>query len=404
MASERPRATEMRTPRLVAGALALACSALAGASETPVDSLADIGLALLRQGDAPNQVVSPVAAATALGLAHAGLNGPAEAEIEALFGAHGKGPRGFRAQLPALLKQLPPAPFVMANRVWIDRHAAPAVPAGFKSRLATRYGADAQLVDFSQPEAARGRINGWTAERTSGRIAELLPAGSVSAATKLTLTTAMHFRSAWERPFDPALTEQRSFTTTAGTKVDVPMLVDERGVAQAVTGDGTQLLALPFAEAAYTLLVAMPAEGRTLDTLMQSLNGPQLSAWRTTLQPQKCRLALPKFELAPRAGSIRSTLEALGVRSAFTTAADLRPMLGSRARNVHLGDVFHAAGIRIDEIGGEAVAAAAATVVAKSFSLPVPDCAVNRPFLFAVLHGASGAPLFIGRVGDPSAL
>jgi len=394
----------MRKAHGVAGALALACGALAGAAETPVDALTEIGAALLRQpGDAANQVVSPVAAATALGLVHAGLNGPAEAEIEALFGPAGKGPRGFRAQLPALLKQLPPAPFVMANRVWIDLRAAPTVPASFGKRLAMRYQADAMRIDFSQAEVARARINGWTAEHTKGRIADLLPPGSISPATKLTLTTAMHFRSAWERPFDPALTERRPFTTAAGQKVDVPTLVDERGVAQAVTGDGTQLLALPFAEQAYTLLVALPAESSSLAALLQSLNGATLAGWRAALQPQKCKLALPKFELAPRAGSIRPALEALGVKTAFTTAADLRPMLGPRARNVQLGDVFHAAGIRIDENGGEAVAAAAATIVAKSFSLPVPDCAVNRPFLFAVLHGASGTPLFIGRVGDPSA-
>lgn len=395
----------MHAPRRAAGALALACSGLAGAVQTPAESLTDLGLALLRQqpADAPNAVVSPLAAATALGLAHAGLNGTAEAEIEALFGPNGKGPRGFRAQLPALLKQLPPAPFVMANRVWIDQRAAPAVPAGFSQRLAARYRADAQRVDFRQAEATRMRINGWTAERTNGRIAELLPPGSVSPATKLALTTALHFRSAWERPFDAALTAPRPFTGAAGAK-DAPTLLDERGVLQSTADDGTRLFALPFEGEAYTLLIALPAEAGNVGRLLQSLDGAKLSAWRATLEPQKCKLALPKFELAPRAASIRPALEALGVKTAFTTAADLRPMLGLRARHVHVGDVFHAAGIRIDENGGEATAAAAATVTAKSFSpMPVAECAVNRPFLFAVLHGASGTPLFIGRVGDPSA-
>jgi len=392
----------IRTPRRWAGALALAGATLASAAQTPADALADLGLALLRQGDTTNQVVSPLAVVTALGLAHAGLNGPAEAEIEALFGPAGRGPQGFRVQLPALLKQLPPAPFVMANRVWIDPRAAPAVPAGFRQRLATRYGADAQRVDFRQAEAARGLINSWTAERTQGRITELLPAGSVSPATQLTLTTAMHFRSAWERPFDAAQTAPRAFATAAGSR-EVPTLLDERGVAQAVADDGTRVYALPFADQAYWLLVALPAGGGDTKALLQAMSGPKLAAWRAALQPQKCRLALPKFELAPQAASVRPALEALGVKTAFTTAADLRPMLGPRAKRVHVGDVFQAAGIRIDETGGEAVAAAAATVVAKTFvPLPVPDCAVDRPFVFVVLHGASGTPLFMGRVGDPS--
>ena len=66
---------------------------------------------------------------------------------------------------------------------------------------------------------------------------------------------------------------------------------------------------------------------------------------------------------------------------------------------MHLDDLHHAAGITVDEEGGVAVAAAAATVRAKSLALP--RCAVDRAFAFALVHQASGAPLFVGRVGDP---
>ena len=393
----------MRAPRRLAGALALAGCVLAAAAETPPAALADLGFALLRQGAPGNAVVSPVAAAAALGMVHAGLTGPAETEIEALFGASAIGPRGLRLQLPALLQQLDggkASPFVMAGRVWLDQNTAASVPPAFTRRLTTRYKADAARVDFGQAEAARSQINGWTAQHTAGRIPELLPAGSVSPATRLALTTALHFRSPWDKPFDPALTEPRPFATAAGSK-PVPMLVDERGVLQAQV-DGTFVMSLPFAGAAYTLLLAVPAEGRGVDSLAQSISGRVLADWQAALQPLKCKLALPKFNIAPQTTSLKPRLEALGMKTAFTPAADLRPMLGKAARKVHLGDVFHAAGITIDETGGEAVAAAAATVVAKSFALPVPDCAVQRPFVFALLHSASGAPLFVGRVDDPA--
>jgi serpin B len=48
------------------------------------------------------------------------------------------------------------------------------------------------------------------------------------------------------------------------------------------------------------------------------------------------------------------------------------------------------------------VAATAATVSSKSFSVPVPPCAADRAFSFALLHQATGTPLFVGRVGDPT--
>ncbi len=375
-------------------------------------ALAELGLAALRgKGGPANRAVSPLATAAALGLLHAGLKGPAETEIEVLFG--GPIPTApppappLRQRLPALLKSLaPPAgaepPFVMASRAWIDESAAPSVPRAYAQRLAQRYGADAARIDFGRSEDARAQINAWTAEHTAGRIGELLPPGSVSRATRLTLVSALHFRSAWERPFDAAATEALPFKAADGSVKTVPTMVDERGVLQAELADHTRIYALPFAGGAWTLLLALPAEGRSVGKLAQGMAGPSFADWLAQLKPQKCRLALPRFEVAPQAASMKPLLESLGVQTAFTPSADLSPMLGRASRGVHLADLHAAAGIRIDERGGEAVAAAAATLQAKAFALPLPDCALDRPFLFAVLHRESATPLVMGRVGDPS--
>jgi serpin B len=399
----------MRTLRIAAGACALAGLVTAAtaapspaADEITPAALADLGLAMLRQSGPANAVVSPVATAAALGMLHAGLLGPAEREIEALFGPVEKGPRAFKVRLPALLQQLShsPSPFVLAGRVWMDTRVAASVPAGYSQRMAQRYRADSARVNFGQSEATRAQINTWTAEHTAGRIAELLPPGSVAPATRLAITTAIHFKSPWERPFDPAQTAERPFQPASGAAKPVPTLLDERGVLQARV-DGTLVMQLPFAGEAWSLLLAVPAEGSSVDALASSLNGATLARWRGALQPLKCKFALPRFALAPKSASIKPLLEGLGVKTAFTTAADFRPLFGRQARDMHLDDVHQAAGITIDETGGEAVAAAAATVASKSFGAPVPDCAAQRPFLFAVLHNATGTPLFMGRVGDP---
>ena len=87
---------------------------------------------MLREAGPGNAVASPVAVAAALGMVHAGVQGAAEREIEALFGSQNVGPRGLKLRLPALLQQLaprqsagaagsPPPSFVMAGRVWMDR-------------------------------------------------------------------------------------------------------------------------------------------------------------------------------------------------------------------------------------------------------------------------------------------
>lgn len=367
----------------------------------PFAALSDLGQALLTPSTATNAVVSPWATVAALGLVQAGAQGAAETEIEHFFGDARSGARAFRFDLPALQRQLQgaaggPRPLAMAARMWVDQGAVAAVPGAYTQRLATRWQADAARVDFGHSEATRASINRWTAEHTAGRVSELLPAGSISAATRVALTTAVYFRSAWDRPFDPAQTVARNFRTASGERKLVPTMVDERGVLQARVV-GLQVLEVPFEQGAFALVLVLPDTGAA-----PVFSGAQLARWRSLLEPIKCELALPRFAITAQSGSIKSALQALGVKTVFTDAVYLRPMLGRQAHAMRLDDLHHAAGITIDEAGGVAVAAAAATVRAKSLALPLPGCAVDRAFSFALVHRASGAAIFVGRVGDPA--
>ncbi|MFO1296958.1 MAG: serpin family protein [Rubrivivax sp.] len=324
-----PHALRCTASAIATAAAAACCLAAPSASwATSADvaeqqlavALGDLGLALLRDSPGANAVVSPLAVATVLGMVQSGATGNTEHEIEALFGPGRSGAMAMRHSLPALSAQLREAtggkarpaaaaraagsagsahsahamhmasasasaptaqpaasaasgPAVrQAARVWIDSSVAKDTPASFKHRLAARHGADALVLSFADTEAARAQINRWTAEHTAGRIAELLPAGSLAKSTQLTLTAAVHFRSAWAKPFDAAQTEPRPFigvvpvsatgaasgaAGAAGTPT-VPTLRDERPLAQAVV-DGHRLYALPFA-AGYDLVLGVPAE------------------------------------------------------------------------------------------------------------------------------------------------
>jgi serpin B len=328
---------------------------------------------------------------------HAGALGQTEREIEALFGPSGAGV--MRAALPALARALRAEPATkQATRIWVDTSVGSKMPTGYKRRVAQRYDADAATLAFAEAERARADINRWTAEHTGGRVAELLSAGSVGKDTLVTLTSAVHFRSAWAKPFDAAQTEPRAFTTGTGSAASVPTVLDERPVAQAEI-DGHRIYSVPFA-GGYDLVLAVPGEGGSLDALVKGADGAALERWRAALKEERCTFTLPKFAFGPKAGSIKNTLQAAGVKAAFSDRAELRPLLGAAAGRAHVDDVHHAAGIAIDEQGGEAVAAAAATVKPKS--LLGKSCAVDRAFAFAVMHGASGAPLFVGRVSDPA--
>jgi serpin B len=375
-------------------------------------ALADLALDLLRSdssatGDAQrNVVVSSFSLASALGMVQAGAAGNTAAEISIAAGSLSTGERLYARYLPSLIRRLQSPsgkakPLTVANRVWIETTVAGAIPAAYGRLLSERYGSQATLLDFAQAQAARSAINSWVDQQTAHKIPSLMPEGSISPTTRLVVTNAVHFKSPWARPFDRKLTQPRPFHVNAGPAKPVPTMIDERSVRTGIV-DNVTVIEIPFEHGQFALLVGMPPAGHTLNAFETDLEGVDLAAWTTQLKPQTCRLELPRFNIAPVSRSLKPTLMSLGIRQAFSDDADFSPMLGRAAKGVSLDNVFQSAAITIDEAGGEAAAATGAAVVAKSFQLPAPSCAVDRPFIFAVVHLPSGAPLFVGKIADPS--
>jgi len=376
-------------------------------------ALAELALDIMRQQSAAtgkaqvNSVVSPLSLVAALGMVHAGTAGASERELAALLGTAATGARIYTARMPLLLDRLakPSAtgsPFVMANRVWLDVSVVPAVPATYAAAVTDRFKADAAIVPFAQSAAARKAINDWVAQKTAKRITELMPEGAVTTNTKMVVTNAIHFKSKWEQPFDPAMTVAKPFHVQPnGANKLVPTMVDERQVRLG-TIDNITVMELPFDGNEFSLLVGMPPAGHTLNALETDLEGLDMASWSAQLKPTTCRLELPKFSISPVSKPLKEILQDLGVKTVFGPNADFAPMLGKAGKGVELDNVYQSATIIIDEQGGEAAAATGASASSKSFSTPAPSCAVDRPFIFAIMHRATGAPLFVGKVADPT--
>ena len=95
----------------------------------------------------------------------------------------------------------------------------------FLDTLAREYGAGLQAVDFKGDfETARVAINDWTAERTEGRIEDLVPEGVLNTFTRLVLVNALYLKAPWEETFEKELTEDRDFHLLDGSTVPVPTM------------------------------------------------------------------------------------------------------------------------------------------------------------------------------------
>ena len=359
--------------------------------------------------DDGNLAISPYSVAAALAMTRAGAAGVTATEMDAVLHAAGL------ADLPAAFGSLDA---LLAERAGEYRAVEDAEPLqldlsfanavwpqdGFEfeeqflQTLARHYGAGVNIVDYlAETEAARTAINEWVAEQTADRIPELIPAGILTAATRLVLTNTLYLNAPWLIPFETSQTADERFTLADGATVDVPFMHQEESLAYAAD-DAWQAVRMPYVGGELAMVVLLPEPGE-FDIVASSLDSAAIDAISDALAPRDVRLALPKFEFRAPSGLNRALIE-LGMPSAFSDEADFSAM---SPMPLVISDVIHETFISVDELGTEAAAATAVAIMETSAPTDVVDMTVDRPFLFWIVDEPTGALLFLGRVLDPSA-
>jgi serpin B len=271
-----------------------------------------------------------------------------------------------------------------------------------------KYAAPFQTLNFrANPEQSRHHINRWVEEQTLDRILELIPPGGIDEDTGLVLVNAIYLQAPWQDPFPASATKLAQFHLKDGNSVEVPTMRHKSrlGFAQ---HDGFHAITIPYLGGELQFLVLLPDANRGLDELEASLTADQLAA--TAEAPSaEVILHLPKLKLEPPLLRLGQELRALGMTTAFDEprrSANFDRMAPRQPNDyLRISEVFHKTFLTLDEKGTEAAAATAA-VMMRVTSIPAmtPDpieVRVDRPFLFAVQHRASGVCLFLGRVVDP---
>ncbi|MFC4785657.1 serpin family protein [Nocardioides sp. MAHUQ-72] len=271
----------------------------------------------------------------------------------------------------------------------------------FLDALARWFGAGVRLVDYGRdPEAARGLVNGWTAEQTHERIPEILPAGAVDRLTRLVLVDALYLKAPWAEPFNEARSGDRAFELDDGTVTAVPTMSGALTSAALGAGDGWQAIRLLYAGGGLAMTIVLPDRGRKGEVTELVLRGglPRILA---SVEQQPLELGLPRWTFRSTT-PLTDVLAGMGMPSAFDPRrADFSGM--TRDERLHVDAVLHETFVAVDEHGTEAAAATAIVMGATSAQVPVEEVYVNRPFLFVVHDVQHGTPLFLGRVDDPRA-
>lgn len=396
-----PAPTEAERQELVAGNNRLACDLLAR-------------LAAKEPG---NLFFSPFSIRAALAMTYAGARGATAAQMrqalhfsladDRLHAAMGGAITGLNAGGKG-------CELAVANSLWGARGTPFQRP--FLDLIAAAYATGLEAVDFTgASEPSRQRINAWVEAKTQQRIRDLIPPGGVDASTRLVLVNAVYFKGAWAERFDRTQTAPAAW---AGGKGQVQLMhrqseyryVQQRMVENPSKASGpengmVQVLELPYAGGAVSMLVLLPSINTRLSDLERELTAAKLAAAVAALRAQDVCVALPRLSLTWGTRDLGpadlAVLPDLGMRDAFAyPQADFSGIDGSR--ELHVSAVFHKAFVEVQEEGTEAAAATAVTMRdGSAMGMQPARFQADRPFLFLIRERATGMILFLGRVQTP---
>ena len=339
-----------------------------------------------------NLIASPFSVSECLALLLPGVGSSDAAKIAKglrMAGSPGDVGEGFRA-LNAKLSGTPNGEVVVANSLWTGPHYS--LTATYRNTVQQEFGAQANVLPDTGAAGVKA-VNDWVADKTKGRIQNLLKA--LDTATSAVLVNAVSFDAHWETPFKPGVTAKLPFHGVSGAVSASTMSQRERMVYG--RGPNYQLVQLNYTSGGYSMIVLLPDAGGDPVSLLKSLDVSTLPGRPGAIVD----LQLPKFKFSSQFDLIGS-LDALGLGS-LTKQIDASPMLGT-SQPMQLSQLLHGAEIEVDENGTRAAAATIGALrgtAIRQDEEPV-KFHVDRPFAFMIVHTATQAPLFVGAVYDPT--
>ena len=353
-----------------------------------------------------NLVLSPSSLASGLGMAYLGARGgTAQAMATVLHLPAAGGPAleaGLQARSAALRGLDGPGVSVDASdQVWADPTLT-TLP-GYLNAVATGYDAGvAHAPLLSNPDRAVKEIDQAIAAATRGQIPQLLAPGSLNNIGWV-LTDALYLQASWATPFAADQTNPGQFTTAVGQQVSAQFM--NGGPYHTVTAGGWTAVWLPYRGGKLAMVALLPPAGAAACALPAASALGAVTAVLAAGGAASSPGVLPRSISLPRVNlkvdvSMKSLLTELGMGVAFTPSADFA---GLSPQACCIGLVQQADTLRVAEQGTTASAATAVGIEPTAARPEQPQITFDRPYLMLVTDTATGEPLFLARVADPTA-
>ena len=348
--------------------------------------------------DGKSKVLSPLSITYALGMLNNGAGGQTQQEINTVLGFDDVAAQNEFCQ--KITNGLLTAGYtdnttkaILSNTIFVNKGCGYELQQDFTHTVNNYYYAYPQSRDFNDGET-RGVINQWASDHTEGMVQEVLSEQEFDPNAVDYLLNATYFKGMWSRPFEIENTTDKPFA--GGEKV--PMM-GQRIQTTYAENNLYQTVSLPYGNGTYTMQVFLPREGKTLDEVLESLNGKN---WQINGNNYEVGLELPRFEIETNQDLVH-VMSALGMPSAFNPGtADFSHMCpiitdgNNIGGNIYIDMMKQVAKIKVDEMGSRAAAVTTSGALPTSLPPYASFCA-NRPFFYIISEQSTGVILFMGQ-------
>lgn len=351
----------------------------------------------LLYGKDKNLALSPVSIELALAMTRTGAAGETAKEMAKALGLDKLTDEQIAAACKSLMWRANTGGMKAANSIWIDETYP--FSKDFINGCTDNFMSDVMPL---QIPGAMDAINKWAGDHTNQKIQKII-GQELDKATRIVLCNALYFLGDWEAPFEKGNTFDDQFLIPGGS-VTASFMHAQRETSY-YENDKFQMISLPFksneGEGKYAMAFILPKDENSLGDTLSSLGAGTFGDAITGLTSKEVRISLPKFKFSYYT-SLKDTLESLGMKTAFTDAADLSKMTGGD-NDLCVFDVLHKCYVRIDELGAEAAAVTSVIVGATAMPVDLIEFNANKPFAFAIYSVEDGTIAFMGAVNDPTA-
>ena len=275
------------------------------------------------------------------------------------------------------------------NSLWIDDDFS--IRNRYVNLMQKDFDALATTLSFSDPSTVKA-INDWCAEHTNGKITEIID--KLSPNDVMVLVNALYFNAPWLNPFEPHLTSDAQFNGSVKTS-DVKMM-SRKAYMNYAEYMGCQLVELPYEGGRYAMYVLLPPQDMYINELIGYLSKDAYTTALNALKSTEVLLRMPRVKVETSL-LLNESLEEMGIRTAFTSAADFTAI--AEMGPLSLGLVKQKCYVDISERGTEAAAVTSAQIrMTSARPAPYVRMTVDRPFLFFITDTQESDILFAGRI------